>query len=155
MRCNPRMYEFTSAVVDDEKHIQCLKPDSVNREQITCPDLGAMLSQELSPTGGGRSTVWRPHVSGDSTRTNRIAKTCQFRLDSALCPKGRLRAPHKEFSRAMRRMSSRSWGSMFLRPVPDGRRNRQHQYAFQPLRCQLTTVSGFTTIKLRLHSENH
>ena len=51
MRCNPRMYEFTSAVVDDEEHIQCLKPDSVNREQITRPDLIGMLIQELPPAG--------------------------------------------------------------------------------------------------------
>jgi hypothetical protein len=149
------MHELTSSVMNDEERIQCLKPNNLNGEESTCPDLGAMLSQELSPTGGGRSTVGTAHVSGDSTRTNRIAKTCQFRLDSAFYPKGRLRAPHKEFSRAMRRMSSRSSGSNFLRPVPDGRRDRQRQYAFQPLRCQLTTVSGFTMIKLRLHSENH
>ena len=80
------MDEFTSSVMNDEEHIQCLKANSLNGEEITCPDLGAMLSQELSPTGGGRSTVGTAHVSGDSTRTNRIAKTCQLRLDSALSP---------------------------------------------------------------------
>ncbi len=47
MRRDPRMYEFTSTVVDDEKHIQCLKPDSVNREQITRPNVVGVLIQEL------------------------------------------------------------------------------------------------------------
>ncbi len=51
MRCNPGMYEFTSAVVDDEEHIQYLKPDSVNREQITCPNVVGVLIQELPPAG--------------------------------------------------------------------------------------------------------
>jgi hypothetical protein len=80
------MYELTSAVVDDKEHVQCSKPDGLNRKQITRPDLVGVLMQELSPTGGGRSTVWTSHVSGDSTRTNPKAKTCQFRLDSALSP---------------------------------------------------------------------
>lgn len=88
MSRDPRMYEFTSAVANDKKHVQCLKPNGLNGEEITGPYLGAMLSQELSPTGGGRSTVWTPHVSGDSTRTNPEAKACQFRLDSALSPQG-------------------------------------------------------------------
>ena len=120
MRSDPRMYEFTSAVVDDNEHIQCSKPNSLNREEITRPDLVSVLTQELLPTGGGRSTVWTPHVSGNRSGTYSKAKTCQFRLDSALHPKGRLRAPDKEFSRAMRRMSSRSSRSIFLRPVPGG-----------------------------------
>ncbi len=51
MRCNPRMYEFTSTVADDEEHLKCLKPDSVNREQITRPDLVGVLIQELPPAG--------------------------------------------------------------------------------------------------------
>ena len=121
------MHEFTSSMMNDEEHIQCLKPNSLNGEEITCPDLGAMQSQELSPTGGGRSTVWAPHVPGDSTRTNLKAKTCQFRLDSALYPKGRLRAPHRVFSRAIRRMSSRISFSIFLRPILEVRRDRQRQ----------------------------
>jgi hypothetical protein len=51
MRRDPRMYEFTSSVPDDEEHIQCLKPDSVNREQITRPDVVGVLMQELPPAG--------------------------------------------------------------------------------------------------------
>ena len=89
------MYEFASTVVNDKKHVQRLKPSGLNGEEITCPDLRAILSQELAPTGRVRSTVWTPHVPGDSTCTNPKTKTCQFRLDSALYPKGRLRAPHK------------------------------------------------------------
>ncbi len=88
MRSDSRMYELTSAVVDDKEHIQCSKPDGLNRKQITRPDLVGLLMQELSPTGGGRSTVWTSHVSGDSSRTSPKAKTCQFRLDSALSPQG-------------------------------------------------------------------
>ena len=83
---DPRMYELTSAMVNDKKHVQCLKPNGLNGEQITCPDLGAVLSQELSPTGGGFFTVWALHVSGDSPRTNVKAKTCQLRPDFALTP---------------------------------------------------------------------
>jgi len=90
---DPRMHEFTSAVMNDKKHVQCLKPNGLNGEEITCPDFVAMLSQELSPTGGGCSTVWTAHVPGDSTRANSIAKTCQFRLDSALSPQ-RIIASH-------------------------------------------------------------
>ena len=50
MRSDPRMYEFTSAVVDDKEHIQCSKPDRVNREEITRLDFVGVLTQELSPT---------------------------------------------------------------------------------------------------------
>jgi hypothetical protein len=49
MRSDPRMYEFTSAVVDDEEHVHCSKPDSVNREQITRPNVVGVLIQELPP----------------------------------------------------------------------------------------------------------
>ncbi len=49
MRSDPRMYEFTSAVVDDKEHIQCSKPDSLNREEITRSDLVGVLIQELPP----------------------------------------------------------------------------------------------------------
>ena len=80
------MYELTSSVVDDEEHVQRLKPKSVDREQVTCPNLVGVLIEELSPAGGGRSIVRTPHVSGDSARTNPEAKTGQFRLDSALSP---------------------------------------------------------------------
>ncbi len=51
MRSYLRMYELTSAVVDDKEYIQCSKPDSLNREQITRPDLVGVLTQELPPTG--------------------------------------------------------------------------------------------------------
>lgn len=80
------MYEFASAVMDDKKLVQRLKPNGLNGEEITWPDLRAILSEELAPTGGGRSAVWAPHVSGDSTCTNPKTKTCQFRLDSTLSP---------------------------------------------------------------------
>ncbi len=43
MPSDPRMYEFTSAVVDDKEHVQCSKPDRVNREQITRPDFERMI----------------------------------------------------------------------------------------------------------------
>ncbi len=49
MRSDPRMYEFTSAVVDDKEHSQCPKPDSLNREEITRPDFVGELIQELPP----------------------------------------------------------------------------------------------------------
>jgi len=90
MRSDSRMHELTGAVVDDKEYIQCSKPDGLNRKQITRPDLVGVLMQELSPTGGGRSIVWTSHVSGDSSRTSPKAKTCQFRLDSALSPQGLL-----------------------------------------------------------------
>jgi len=32
MRSGPGMNEFTSSVMNDEEYIQCLKPDSLNRE---------------------------------------------------------------------------------------------------------------------------
>ena len=48
LRCgmcsDPRMHPFTSAVVDDEEYIYCSKSDSLNREQITRPDLVAVLT---------------------------------------------------------------------------------------------------------------
>ena len=31
MGSDPRMYEFTSAIVNEKKHVQCLKPDSLKR----------------------------------------------------------------------------------------------------------------------------
>ena len=51
MSRDPRKYEFASTVVDDKEHVKCSKPNSLNSEQITCPDLGAMLIKKLSPTG--------------------------------------------------------------------------------------------------------
>ena len=53
MSRDPRKYEFASTVVDDKEHVKCSQPNSLNSEQITGPDLGAMLSQELAPTGEG------------------------------------------------------------------------------------------------------
>ncbi len=88
MRHNSCMYQYTGTVMNDEEHIQCLKPDGLNGKQITRPDLVGVLMQELLPTGEGRSTVWTSHVSGDSSGTNPNAKTCQSRLDSALSPQG-------------------------------------------------------------------
>ena len=82
------MYEFTTTVMNDEEYVQCLKPDGLNRKQIARPDLVAMLSQKLSPTERGRSTIGTAHVSGGGTRTYLKAKTRQFRLDSALSPQG-------------------------------------------------------------------
>jgi len=52
--------KLTSAVVNNKKHVQCLKPNGLHSEEITCSDLSIMLSQELSPTGRGRSIVWTP-----------------------------------------------------------------------------------------------
>ncbi len=49
MSRDPYMYEFTTTVMNDEEYVQCLKPDSLDGEEITRPDPGAMLSQELSP----------------------------------------------------------------------------------------------------------
>jgi hypothetical protein len=43
--------EFTSAVVNDKEYLQNPKPDTLNREEITCSDLLGVLIQELSPTG--------------------------------------------------------------------------------------------------------
>jgi len=57
MSRDPRMYEFTTTVMNDEEYVQCLKPDGLSRKQIARPDLVAMLSQKLSPTGRGRSTI--------------------------------------------------------------------------------------------------
>jgi len=37
------MCKFTNAVVNDKKPVQCLKPNGLNREQITRPDLVAVL----------------------------------------------------------------------------------------------------------------
>jgi len=49
MSRDPRMYEFASTVVDDKEHVKCSKPDSLNREEITRPDLVSVLIQELPP----------------------------------------------------------------------------------------------------------
>ncbi len=45
------MHQFTSAVVDDKEHVQCAKPDGLNREEIARPDLVGVLIQELPPAG--------------------------------------------------------------------------------------------------------
>jgi len=43
LRCgmcsDPRMHQFTSTVVDEEEYIHRSKPNSLNREEITRPDL--------------------------------------------------------------------------------------------------------------------
>ena len=80
------MDKFTSSVVDDEEHVHCSKPDCMNREQVTHPNIAGVTMQELSPTGRGRSDVWSSHIPGDRTCTNHKAKTCQFCLDSTLPP---------------------------------------------------------------------
>lgn len=47
------MYDLTSSVVNDEKDVQCPKPEGLNREEVAGPYLAAVLCQELSPAGEG------------------------------------------------------------------------------------------------------
>lgn len=42
MRSDSRMHRLTSAVVDDEEYIHCSKPDGLNCEEITGPDIVAV-----------------------------------------------------------------------------------------------------------------
>jgi len=48
LRCgmcsDPSMHQFTSTVVDDEEYIHRSKPYSLNREEITRPDLVGVLT---------------------------------------------------------------------------------------------------------------
>lgn len=83
---DPCMYDLTSSVVNDEKDVQCPKPEGLNREEVAGPYLAAVLGQELSPAGGGRSVVGMSHVFGDRACTDLESKTRKFGLDPTLTP---------------------------------------------------------------------
>ena len=86
MGSDPRMYDLTSTVVNDEKDVQCPKPEGLNCEEVAGPYLTAVLGQKLSPARGGRSVVRAPHVPGDRARTDLESKMRQFCLDPTLAP---------------------------------------------------------------------
>jgi hypothetical protein len=87
-----------------------------------------MLSQELPPTGRGRSTVWTAHISGDSTRTNLKAKTRQLRLDSALSPQ-EIFASHTANEFAELGLNFPVCGELVLRPRQAGDTDLGSNYA--------------------------
>ena len=57
MHSHPHMHEFTSTVVDDKEHIRNSKSDSLNRQEITRPDLVSVQTQELSPAERGPASA--------------------------------------------------------------------------------------------------
>ena len=79
-------HDLTSAMVNDEKDVQCLKPKGLNRKTDRKPKSRCCAGSGIVASQGGRSVVGTPHVSGDRARTDLEAKSRQFSLDSALSP---------------------------------------------------------------------
>lgn len=54
------MHEVTGILMKDEEYIERLNRDGLISDGITHPTLAATLSEEVSPTPGGRSVACAP-----------------------------------------------------------------------------------------------
>ncbi len=133
--------QLTALVADEEEDEQDPVVNSVDNQQIGCPDAPELIREEGPPALAPGPRRVPPPVSADRA----IADD-----DPSLSSSPRMRSvPQSRFSWEIRAM--RSLTSRLSRGRPSLVRDFQLQYNRHPLRCHRRTVSGWTTSRWWRH----
>jgi hypothetical protein len=133
------MQNSPSVMCDDEETIENAECERRHREEVHRGDSFPMIAQKCHPSFGRlRVSLRSPHPAQDGSLRDIEAKHLQLTVNAWSTQVG--------FSATMRKMSSRNSTLTRLPLGQDLRRESHVQCALNPVRCQLTTVSGWTRI---------
>ncbi len=157
--CRADMHDFPTAVMNNEKDVDCPEQDRLNAEEVTGPDLLSMGGEKTAPVRRWLSSMDASHILRDGPRRDLETQLDQLRLDTFLSPQEVLscHAANERLHFRRNRFSSQS-SSRSRAPAPVGfpsptvpsqhRSGRHDQKRFSPARVPPRCQNPEPTIRV-------